>query len=127
MIVHRHYGHKGTYGGGLDVFYDQSLTEQMDDTRFVEDVYVGFHISHELKIQRFSLVTQIGSYFSDVKKKGKYFFRLGLKHQFTDQLFWRVSLKTLDGFASDWIEWGVGVSLYNPKLRSNKTRKIGER
>jgi hypothetical protein len=97
---------KNGVSAGLDYFHDGSL-EAFGESH---EMY-GFHVGYDYRIWRITIRLQGGSYFSAPDLKGSYFLRPALKFDFTDHLFGQLGLKTIDGLAADWIEFGVGVSL----------------
>ena len=109
----------GKYGAGLDWFYDTSLKE--DYTEMVSSskyMFVGAHLGHELMISKFTFVTHLGTYFyKGTQAKGAFFFRLGIKYYIIPELYTSISLKTVNGFKADYIEWGMG---YRFKFKSRK-------
>lgn len=114
--VARHYGHIGKYGLGFDLFYDSGMVEDYPEgTSNSEFLFTGIHFGHELKIQKFAFVTQLGLYLQDKPGKGNIYTRFALRYDITKNLHIRGGLKTLNGFAADFIEWGVGYSIYSKK------------
>lgn len=51
---------------------------------------------------------QFGTYIGDDKGKGAFFMRPALRYYLTKTVFAQIGLKTLDGGASDYIEYGLG-------------------
>jgi hypothetical protein len=112
--ANRHYGHIGTYGVGLDLFYDTGLVEEYPEgTSSSEFLFTGIHVGHEFKIQKFVFVTQLGLYLQDKPEKGKVYTRFALRYNVSKNFYVRGGLKTLNGFAADFIEWGVGYSIFS--------------
>jgi len=106
------YSHLGRVGVGLDGFYESALRDfpvRIPDASFTDLSYLGWHISHYLRMYRFSLVTQVGFYISDhVSHKGNMYFQVGGNYHINDRLFARAALKTRNGAVADFIEWGIG-------------------
>ena len=106
------YHHIGKVGIGLDGFYESALRDyptRIVNPGFNDLSYVGWHISHYLRLYRLSLVTQAGFYLSDhVSHKGKLYLQVGASYHITERLFARAALKTRNGAVADFIEWGIG-------------------
>lgn len=114
----RVYAHKGAWYIGADVFYDASLYEKSNEIKNGMDpvpgdyVNLGAHIGHEYNIWNVGLVTQVGTYlYKTIDARGNMWMRVGANYKFSDRFFAQVSLKTQNGAAADWIEWGVGYRL----------------
>lgn len=118
----RHYGHMGKYSIGLDIFYDSGLVEEYEkenkSSNSSDYFFTGIHVGHELKIQKFAFVTQLGFYLQEKPEKGAIYTRFGLRYDVTKNFHIRGGLKTLNGFAADFIEWGVGYSIYSKKYNT---------
>jgi hypothetical protein len=111
--ANRHYGNIGKYGIGFDIFYDSGLVEEFPEgTSNSEFIYTGINFGHQLKIQKFTFITQLGVYLQDKPEKGKIYTRFALRYDIVKNLYIRGGLKTLNGFAADFIEWGVGYSIF---------------
>lgn len=96
---------------GLDGFYDPSLTVFFPDNEYY---FFGFHGGYDLHFWKLSLRLQAGSYLHSrgFDYKGYFFFRPALKYQFMKRMYAQLGLKTQAGFKADWIELGIGVSLF---------------
>lgn len=120
LDVARHYYYFGKAGIGIDLFHDRSMREPYRFTNssptFVDMSFWGFHVSHELMVNRFTLVTQVGVTLSEREIEGKWYGRFGLRIDITEHLFFRGTLKVPEGLKADFIEWGIGVNLYSPKI-----------
>lgn len=111
----RVYAHKGAWYIGADLFYDGSLYEVGDakeqglDPVKGDYFMAGAHVGHEYNIWNIGLVTQLGTYlYKSIEARGNMWMRVGANYKFNDRLFAQVSLKTQNGAAADWIEWGIG-------------------
>lgn len=89
---------------GLDYFYDGSVEFYGDEPNMF-----GYHVGYDYRIWIFSIRLQAGGYFSAPDRKGGFFFRPAGKFDITDHLYAQVGLKTLNGGAADWVEFGIGV------------------
>ncbi len=120
MDVARHYYYFGKAGVGFDIFHDRSMTEHYRHTLlfpdFVDLTFLGFHLSHELMINRFTLVTQVGVTLTHRDIEGKWYGRWGMRIDITEHFFFRGTLKTPAGFKADFIELGLGYNFYSPKI-----------
>jgi hypothetical protein len=116
-----HYAYFGKIGLGVDFFYDETLNEWRGTTYtslpFDERLWWGAHVGHEFMVQRFRLVTHFGITLSQREYKGRWYSRVGLRYDFAKNFYIRGVLKTPEGFKADFIEWGIGYSLY--KIRKS--------
>lgn len=72
---------------------------------------VGAFVGHELFINKLSLLTQLGYYvYYPVDFEGRTYFRVGLKHYFTNKFFGAITLKS-HGAKAEAVEFGIGVRL----------------
>lgn len=119
----RHYNMFGKLGLGLDVTYDESITEIMYDfdgtlpkgVPASEKYVFGLHLGHEYMVQRWTVVTQVGVNLNKREYKGNWYGRVGLRYDLMKRIFLRVALRIPDGFKADFIEWGGGIYLYKKK------------
>lgn len=109
----RKYSHIARWGGGLDFLYDSSLREKFENTNavpFKDLVQLGIHLSNELLINRVNFITQFGYYLYSPQSaayKGIWYLQIYLRVLITDKIGIQGGLKTLDGSAADFIEWGL--------------------
>ncbi len=125
QVVYLHqYCHKGKYGLGVSVTYDEWLGS---DTRTVgDDVEVilgptrkrfnfGLVASHEFCIANLSIPTQLGVYLYQPKgisqQKKKLFQRMGVKYSFNCGLQAGVNIYAHQLSKADFIEWNLGYRL----------------
>lgn len=110
------YNYVGIFSLGMDLFYDATLHENVANYREKSELnfmMLGAHISHELMVSNFSLVTQIGTYLQKTMDvKGNFFLRVGIRYTFAEHYFLNLSLKTQNGFKADYIEFGVGYRIF---------------
>lgn len=90
--------------GGFDVFYDNRLQDLSASDRW----YAGMHAGYDFRFHRFAVKLQFGTYLGDDKDKGAFFMRPALRYDISKRLFAQLALKTLDGGAADYIEYGIG-------------------
>ncbi len=96
---------------GFDILYDGSLKNEYPETsgQFAYAIHPGYDFS----FYKFDLRAQVGIYLGDNKDKGAFFLRPALRYWFSNAVFAQVGLKTINGFAADWVEYGVGVKLWS--------------
>jgi hypothetical protein len=98
-------------GGGLDVFYDPSLTK--DPSGYIktsdktENLQVGVHAFYARKIGRLSIPLQVGVYIINPSKRSGIYQNVGLRYKLSKHLSAFYYLKTHAGKA-DYIHGGVG-------------------
>ena len=108
------YGHVGRYGGGIDFFVDGSLAERVEEgeEKQFEDVFqLGYHIGHELIVDKFSFITHVGFYAFNNGGKGNFWLRFNLRYDVSERFGIQGGLKTQNGGIADFIEWGVHYKL----------------
>jgi len=109
--LNRELNHKRTIGCGTDFFYDESLyTEFADtsDTKFIHVIRNGIFLSHEYKIKRLSLLTQLGAYtYTKVTPVFILYTRTGFRYNITKRIIANLSLKAHFAIA-EYVEWGIG-------------------
>jgi hypothetical protein len=124
----RRYGHIGNVNVGLDFMYDGSIQEAVNRDssnttpwQSSQNYFGGVHVGHSLFIERFNIETQLGIYtFKEVHYKGDWYMRVSLKYRFKNDMFAQIGLKTLNGGAADWIEWGIGYKLFSSYRKKQK-------
>ncbi len=91
---------------GFDYFYDGSL-EKSPEAEGEKDL-IGFHVGYSFSFWKLSIQVQPGFYITDDLGKGSSFIRPALRYDIVKWAFAQVGLKTTDGFAADWVEFGIG-------------------
>ena len=128
----RTYGHKGRWGGGLSIVYDNWLGSDIritgNDVTTINGpaskrYTVGLFLAHELCIDRLSVVTQLGRYIhqpSGVSQKKKDLFeRAGVKYTLPFNVFAGLNIYAHSFTKADFIEWNVGYRLpWGEKVKS---------
>ncbi len=105
-------------GLGINFHYDGSLGEIYPGRpgTFLEKSTIGLTIGHELFLCRLGLILQFGYYpfLNQVKReaRGHFYLRTGLRWRFSQRWWCYAALKTMDRPVADFIEWGVGYSLF---------------
>lgn len=119
----RQYGHKGKYGGGVSIVYDDWLGSQItvngqdiSKTRgkCSQRFTLGIYAAHELCIDKLSIITQLGAYVlqPDVEQsKPRLFERAGLKYELPFGAHVGVNIYAHNFTKADFIEWNVGYRL----------------
>ncbi len=124
-FLHR-YGHRGKFGGSLQLFYNNeygsSPTINGTDVHvhladFEKRFAVGLFAAHEFIIDRMSIVTQVGVASETAVWRPRDYERLGLRYVFWDNMFAGVSVFAHKFSESEFIEWCIG---YNIPLKKNK-------
>ncbi|MCG2430320.1 acyloxyacyl hydrolase [Aequorivita xiaoshiensis] len=90
--------------GGFDIFYDNRLQNQTASDRWS----VGVHGGYDFRFYKFAVKMQFGTYLGDNNDKGEFFMRPALRYNFSKRIFAQIGLKTLNGGAADYIEYGIG-------------------
>ena len=106
----RQYSHIARYGAGFDFFYDSSIRENFEDTKnvpFKNLMQLGVHFGNELLITRIHFITQFGYYLYNRAGKGSWYLRFCVRYLVTEKFGIQGGLKTLNGGAADFIEWGL--------------------
>ncbi len=98
------FNERHSIAAGLEVFYDNRLQDLTAENRWSPALHAGYAFSFE----RFDIKMQFGTYIGDDKGKGAFFMRPALRYHLTKTVFAQVGLKTLDGGAADYIEYGLG-------------------
>lgn len=102
----RYFNRMHGFTAGLDLFFDNSLAESYED---VNDRYLlGIHGGYDLMFWKFDIRVQVGTYISNDRGKGGFFLRPALQYEISKGFFAQVGLKTKNGAAADWIEFGLG-------------------
>lgn len=104
-----------SWGGGIDVFYDESLRQNPDllEAENRSSFYqLGLHADIDKHIERFTLTLQVGGYlYTAVEPEAPVYTRLGIRYQMSQKLWCNLSLKAHYAIAS-FIEWGIGYNLW---------------
>lgn len=106
---------KQRIGFGIDLFYDEAANRGIWDlnpkTDFEDRFSQAIILTHDLAIQKFSIITHIGIYTLYQTKPDKPIYtRVGLRYNVNDKIVTNLSLKAHLGKA-DFIEWGIGYRI----------------
>jgi hypothetical protein len=102
---------------GTDVLYDGSLERAIKginptDVSTFQKFYFGSHLGYHFLIDRVTILFNLGTYFlQHTYDRGAWFMRAGGRIRLTDHLHTQICIKTKNGVRSDWIEWGLAVSV----------------
>lgn len=121
IYLDKRLGRKSAIQGGLDFFFSGFLREliRFRSTSFPEDNIaadtdwkrVGLFVGHELRIDRMSVITQLGYYvYYPYDFEGQVYNRIGLKRYFGEHWFGALSLKA-HAAAAEAVEFGIGYRL----------------
>lgn len=91
--------------GGLDYMVDNSLA--VDNPSDPDKYMIGIHAGYDFMFWRMTVGVHLGQYLTDSRGKNSLFTRPSLRYDINNRLYAQVGLKT-DGFAADWVEWGIG-------------------
>lgn len=139
VFLHR-YCHRGKYGAGVSVVYDDHMGSSLRPTpdghaavvhgKTSKRFALGVVAAHELCISRLSVVTHLGYYVSrpggiaSEQRKESLFQRAGLKYTFPNNLHAGVNIYAHRLSRADFIEWNVGYSLpVARRAKSGETAK----
>lgn len=100
---------KHSYTFGFDLMYDGSLERNYPETS--QQFLIGVHPGYDFSFWRFDLKAQVGFYLGDTRGKGIFYLRPALRYHITKNIFTQIGLKTKDGAAADWVEYGFGIRL----------------
>lgn len=120
----RQYGHKGKWGGGLSIVYDNWLDSDIrivnNDVETINGSFskrftTGLFIAHELCIDKLSVITQLGYYLHQPsgisQKKKKLFERAGIKYILPFNAFIGLNIYAHSFTKADFIEWNIGYRI----------------
>ena len=116
LIVQQRISLKSRLDIGIEGFANKALEYEVThnhsfDGDTLDYRKVGFMFGHELVVNKFVFVTQLGVYlYNPYAPQNSLYTRLGLKYYFTDKLFASISLKTHYAVA-EVIEYSVGFRL----------------
>jgi hypothetical protein len=103
----RYLNHKVGLNAAVDLFYNASIPDRKKDPD-ANKYRIGLALGPELTTGKNSLLFQLGYYvYRPVEIDKSWYWRIGIKHHFTDHLFIGFALKAHMGKA-DVIEWGAG-------------------
>ncbi|MEQ8927811.1 MAG: acyloxyacyl hydrolase [Fulvivirga sp.] len=114
-IVDKKINHKSRFGAGLELFYSESLKEEIKydenvdpDTDFKR---VGLVLSHEMMVNEFSIMTQAGYYIYDPYKAFQpVYVRLKLRRYFGDHIFGSIGVKS-HAAKAEAMEFAIGYRI----------------
>ncbi|WP_282124360.1 acyloxyacyl hydrolase [Algibacter mikhailovii] len=107
IIDYRHYFNKmHGVSAGIDFMIDGSLAEQYPDP--ADHFLLGVHGGYDFMFWRFGIRVQLGTYLNDDRGKGNFFLRPAIQYEISKNIFAQMGLKTTNGAAADWIEFGIG-------------------
>lgn len=91
---------------GFNYFYDASLIETFPDNPSKRSM-VGVHLGYDFMFYNFTIIGQLGTYLAKNHGKEPIFFRPGIRYDLGNRFYLQLALKA-DGFAADWVEFGIG-------------------
>ncbi|MBN2595605.1 acyloxyacyl hydrolase [Labilibaculum sp.] len=110
---------KQKIGFGIDLFYNKAANRGKWDfepeTDFENRFSQAIFISHDLVIEKFSIIANIGVYtYYKTEPEKPIYTRLGIRYILNKHLITSLSLKAHMGKA-DYIEWGIGYRIKKDK------------
>lgn len=113
---------KQKIGFGIDLFYNKAANRGKWDfepeTSFKNRFSQAIFISHDLVLEKFSIIANIGAYtYYRTEPEKPVYTRLGIRYRLNTHLITSLSLKAHMGKA-DYIEWGIGY-----RIKKNKSEK----
>jgi hypothetical protein len=114
------YCHISRVGIGYDIFFDGSLVEEYktmdpEDVPLEDKMYAGVHISLELLIHRFAIITQYGRTLRNIPGRGKSYVVAGCRYDLSNKVFLKIVLKTPTELIADFALFGAGFTLNSKK------------
>ncbi len=104
------------YAGG-DFFYDGSVADtatHKDYPKYNTTTFPGLHAGYEFSFWKIGIGVQMGIYLSDAAryyKSSNVWLRPNIKYDFSKYVYAQIGLKTFNGAAADWVEYGIGIRL----------------
>jgi hypothetical protein len=98
------------FSSGIDYFRDESLATKYNSS---QRNLLGIHAGYDFMFWKIAVKMQAGTYLSDNRGKGVFFLRPAFQYEISKKAYLQVGLKTLDGAAADWIEFGIGFKPFN--------------
>ncbi|HNP19941.1 MAG TPA: acyloxyacyl hydrolase [Fulvivirga sp.] len=114
-LMDKQLNHKSRLGLGMEWFYSASLKDEIkyDDSvdKGTDSNRIGLYVSHELMINEFSIMGQVGYYIYDpYKPYQSVYLRLGLRRYFTKKLYSSIGVKSHSAKAEA-MEFAIGYRL----------------
>ena len=104
------------YVGG-DFFYDGSVADSLthkEYSTYNTTTFPGLHAGYEFSFWKIGIGVQMGIYLSDAAryyKNSNVWLRPNIKYDFSKYVYAQIGLKTFNGAAADWVEYGIGIRL----------------
>jgi hypothetical protein len=110
---------KQRVGFGIDLFYNEAANRGdwnfKPETGFKDRFSQAIIITHDLVIQKFSIITHLGVYtLYKTNPEKPIYTRVGLRYKLNNKIITNLSLKAHLGKA-DFIEWGIGYRICKKK------------
>jgi hypothetical protein len=104
------------YFGG-DLFYDGSVADTLTHPEYNSlqtAIFTGGHVGYEFSFWQIGIGLQFGVYLSEaarIYKDSNLWLRPNIKWDFSKHVYTQVGLKTFNGAAADWVEFGIGFRI----------------
>jgi hypothetical protein len=86
-----------------------------EDVPLEDKMYAGVHISLELLIHRFAIITQYGRTLRNIPGRGKSYVVAGCRYDLSNKVFLKIVLKTPTELIADFALFGAGFTLNSKK------------
>ena len=110
---YRTISHKSKLSVGVDLFYDEgTIYYTLKENNLKNELASGIFGGHELTLNKFSIVSQIGIYLHNSNPNDPFYYeRLGIRYIIAKRIIPSLSLKAHE-FKIDFVEWGLGFVLW---------------
>jgi hypothetical protein len=110
---YRTISHTGRLNAGFDMFYDEGVLAYTQKEKVPGNVLAfGLFGGHELTIDKFSVVAQVGIYLKNPHPNDPFYYeRLGIRYTIAGRIIPSLSL-IAHGLKIDFVEWGLGFVLW---------------
>ncbi len=107
-IISPDYWRKYSYLSYLNIGVDNFYEISSDTKKEIERYYFGIHIGHKLKINRVSLIGQLGALIKRRFGNSDWFYtKVTIEYELISNLHLSISIKSKESMAADFVEWGM--------------------
>jgi hypothetical protein len=102
---------------GFNYFVDPSLSDIQENPEYAQfntTAFPGLHIGYDYSFWKLTIRLQLGFNLSEASQtmKGNIFMRPAVKYDVSERFYGQFGLKTVDGAAADWLEFGIGYNIF---------------